>query len=292
MLLFIYLISTVAFETHSDSLITVKHNGFIGYTFGQFIKSQDFVAWYEIYKVEPYRYYGLPFLLVRFHSSDMPLWLPLFLTNQNKLNRAIIERTTEDNPLHVALLQKDSLFKGVPWHSKIKKHKSDRYILERSYAERIDYSFKNLYIFILLFSLPWIITTIIIENALTQFWVIDMSLVVLFILGMTIFTVKFLIIKSYIEIQDTGIEICSELIDRQRTRCFIPWQEIIKVKYSQFWIFSEFHVFIKDYSNSIKFSSPAIKISLWLMNPAKFKAAVINQTHADNLLHEAVVKYL
>lgn len=136
------LVGYPAYDIHTRGLIKINSLGLKGYSFGQLGSSNHFLTWNEIEFVEPYRYFGLRFLLLRYYSSATPLWLPLFLNCQPKLNSLILEYTTEDNPLHLALLKR-GLFSQVQWHSSIQQYRSDRYILESAYTEKIYNSFKK-----------------------------------------------------------------------------------------------------------------------------------------------------
>ncbi|MEM8781133.1 MAG: rhomboid family intramembrane serine protease, partial [Cyanobacteria bacterium P01_G01_bin.49] len=97
------------------SIITVKSQGILGYDWRG---NRSFVAWDEIEIVEPYRFFGCKYFRLFFSNSTTPLWIPLFLENQKQFNQTIIERTDQTNPLHLALLNIDTLFAKVPFHGK------------------------------------------------------------------------------------------------------------------------------------------------------------------------------
>jgi membrane associated rhomboid family serine protease len=111
---FILIYSLVAIYLYP---ITIKAQGIRGYNFWGVY---SFVAWEEIDRIEPYKSFGLWYLRLFFHNSYAPIWLPLFLQQQEKFNQTIIKFTAPDNPLHQALLNQKKLFERVSFHGKPK----------------------------------------------------------------------------------------------------------------------------------------------------------------------------
>ena len=97
--------------------IKVKSSGIYAY---DFTGNGNFVAWEEIERIEPYRFVGCKYLRLFFYNSTVPLWIPLFLVEQQKFERAIIQFTAKTNPLHIALLNVNSLFTDIAFHGKSK----------------------------------------------------------------------------------------------------------------------------------------------------------------------------
>jgi hypothetical protein len=280
----------IAIEDRSLGLITLEEKGISGYALRQFGKSLDFIQWDDIYRVEPYRYYGLPFLLVRYHNSEYPLWLPLFLKSQNKLNFVILERTTTNNPLHIALLLKTHLLKQVPWHSKLKKHKSDRYFLERCYSNIFSFSLQKYALFATCVFLVFLIITVLSHEQIigNQYVLIDAIILTIFFLISFSFVWYFIFKDFSIEIKNTGIGFCTKSLHKYH-QWFVPWAEIIKVEYNRFLLFSEIRVFSQEANEGyFDFS----KILLSLINQNKFKATIINNLPVQNILYQVVVRYL
>lgn len=97
--------------------LIVKPTGIYGYNFWG---NGSFVAWDEIDRIETYSLLGCKYLRLFFANSTVPLWIPLFLVKPNQFVRTIRERTNETNPLHIALLNLDTLFTNAPFHGKTK----------------------------------------------------------------------------------------------------------------------------------------------------------------------------
>jgi hypothetical protein len=58
-----------------------------------FLGVYSYVTWAEINRIEPYKFFGLWYLRLFFHNSNAPIWLPLFLQQQEKFNQTIIKLT-------------------------------------------------------------------------------------------------------------------------------------------------------------------------------------------------------
>lgn len=90
--------------------VIIKPTGLYGYNFWG---NYSFVTWNEIDKIKAYNLFGCKYLRLFFSNSPTPLWIPLFLVEQHKFNRIVIERTDKNNPLHLALLDLDNLFNNL-----------------------------------------------------------------------------------------------------------------------------------------------------------------------------------
>ena len=280
----IAIVVSVAFVTHAEGLITFTYQGLRGYSCGQFCRGNHILSWDEIYLVEPYRYFGLQFLLVRYHSSDVPLWLPLFFKHQTKLNLLILEQTKKDNPLHAALLQTDS-FKHLPWHSRVEKHKSDRYILESSYIDKIHISFKKYCLFWLNFAI--IPSIFILAAFIDKHNLLEIGLVVVTYVFSFSLLWQLGLKSNYVATTANGIEVGISIAG-QVHRFKIPWSEITEVKYYKFWVFEDLCVFSPVSLYGMNYTP----IRLSLIDKAQLKTMIIAATHPENPLHEAVVRYL
>lgn len=291
-LLVIDICALIVYFTHTEGLIVFTDKRLEGYSFGQFGRSYHFVEWDDIYQVQPHRHYGLPFLLVRYHSSDTPLWLPLFLNNQNQLNLILLEHTTEDSPLHVALLQRDR-FKQLSWHSKARKYKSDRSYLESAYTERIYFSFKKCCLYFLsVILLDQLLMTIVlfwIEGGLDR----DIFIYAIVIFPVVFFKIIFILMwqlggkNSYVAIKDDGIEFGSNFF-LHSSKYNISWSKIVYVKPCNCLSGQILYLFIEKPINGRNI----ISVCLPFINKTKFKTAVINKTHPEHPLHQAVIKHL
>ena len=280
-------ISIVTYENHKAGITTFTPTGLASFSFGQLLRSNYSLSWDEIYQVEPYRYFGLRFLLVRFHGADIPLWLPLFLINQTKLSLAILEHTAEDNPLHIALLQETN-FSQVPWHSRIKKHKSDRYILESAsaYTDRIYFSFRKYCLFSLYLTAicctPFLLFLLLDWITIDKYFWIELGIVALFLIPAWA-VYWYLAKQNYIAVRESGIE-----LGIVSNKFHIPWSEISRVKHLNWIVIEDLCV----YSPMSLYGMPYTPIRLSFIDKKRFKAAVMAYAHPENLLYEAVVKYL
>ena len=114
MVFILYVVLVASYFVYSSPL-QVKLTGINGHSIGG---NLHFVAWDEIEVIEPYSYFGCKYLRLFFNTSTKPLWIPLFLVHQKKFNQAVIDRTSPENPLHIALSDTNKLFKNVPYHGK------------------------------------------------------------------------------------------------------------------------------------------------------------------------------
>lgn len=275
-------LGAVAREAVTEGLVLGSDRGLRSYTLGQFGKSSHFLHWDEIYRVEPYRYFGLRFLLVRYRSADTPLWLPLFLISQIKLNLLILEHTREDNPLHKALLARN-LFHKVPWHSRVKPHKSDRYILESAYTKKISPSFPIYCKFWSIFlGVPFLLGLLIGRNSLDRFFWLDFGIASLF-LGFGLVAIWYLLRKnSYIALKYEGIEVHSHFGES-----FIPWFAVKEITSHGFGIFQELRIWLKEPVDKINF----VPVPIRFIDRYAFKKAIL-ETEMENPLQIAAIKYL
>ena len=67
----IFAFVSVLFTHSAIDLVSVDFKGLMGYSFGQLGRTNHSTTWDKIYQAEPYRYFGLRFLLVRYHGSDI-----------------------------------------------------------------------------------------------------------------------------------------------------------------------------------------------------------------------------
>jgi hypothetical protein len=81
--------------------VSVRRDGVYGYNFWG---NYSMVLWDEVTHVKPVKYIGFPYLKVFFEGSTDPIWIPLYLVEQNKFVAAVIEYAPELNPLRRALL--------------------------------------------------------------------------------------------------------------------------------------------------------------------------------------------
>jgi membrane associated rhomboid family serine protease len=81
--------------------VSVRRDGIYGYNFWG---NYSMVLWDEIIDIQPIKWLGFPYLKAFFEGSTAPLWIPLFLAEQNKFVAAVVERAPEGNPLRRALL--------------------------------------------------------------------------------------------------------------------------------------------------------------------------------------------
>lgn len=274
-------------------LVIFHPQGLEGYSFGFLGTSNHYLFWDEIELVEPYRYFGLPFLLVKYHSASTPLWLPLFLKYQIKLNLLILESTPQDNPLHIALVT-EGFFKRVPWYSQVKKHQSDRYILESAYSNKI-YNCRNKFF---LTTLPWLALLLILnlliflpeirrENILGDRYFYQFTLYFVITWIAFIFILWQLGVKhSYLAIKDEGIEIFKMLLGNHN-KSFLPWDKIERVERLSWGICDEFRFYLKEPIRGINF----IPFQIHFLNLTKLRRVVMNQTSLDNPLQQAIIKY-
>lgn len=93
--------------------------------------------------------------------------------------------------------------------------------------------------------------------------------------------------KSYVGVNDIGIEITT-IVFCKTYKYFIPWSRITKVRYINLLFSKDLYVYG---DRDLRYIYPP-SIRLSLIDTAKFKAAVIAQTHPENPLHEALIKYL
>lgn len=283
------IVYTVATEFHSERIVISSCHGLESYSFGQFARSNHFLYWDEIYSVESYRYFGLHFLLIRHHSSDSPVWFPLFLKNQTKLNLSVLENTSQDNLLHTALLENNNKCQQVPWHSRVKKHKSDLYIQKLNSTLRIYFSFKKSFLFFLSLEIILIIVLLFI------FWlcfdsvyqVTELSIILMFQTLVFILIWQLILKNSYIAVNNNSFELNIGFF-LSLTKHNIYWSEIKKVKYSNLIILKQFCIF----SQNCLYGQPYTPINISLLDTAKFKKAIIDHTKPQNPLYQAVVKYL
>ena len=275
------LVGYPAYDIHTRGLIKINSLGLKGYSFRQLGSSNHFLTWNEIELVEPYRYFGLRFLLLRYYSSATPLWLPLFLNCQPKLNSLILEYTTEDNPLHLALLKK-GLFSQVQWHSSIQQYRSDRYILESAYTEKIYNSFKKYCLNLLPGLLPLCLLNSFMFNFDYAYTAITVSFYVFFGLFMWFFGVR----SSYLVIKDEGIEMNLKFMGNHN-RSFISWIAIERIEYSGSGLFKKMLVFLKEPVDGIDL----VSFSVHSLDFLSLRRVVMNQTDLDNPLQQALIKY-
>ena len=284
----IVIIIAILFTHSAIDLISVDLGGLIGYSWGQFSKTNHSLKWSEIYQVKPYKYFGLQFLLVRYHGSDTPLWFPLFLKKQHKLNLAILKQTRHDNPLHTALLQLPN-FEQVPWYGRVKKHKSDRYILENCYVEKIKFSFLRYCWFLftsgVIFCLPMYL--LLAGLRIDRDCLIMTGIPFLFLIFVMLLMWYLGFKNNYIAIKDNSMEIGIEFL-RQQTKHNIPLSEITKVKYSNYLVIKDLQVF----SLVPLYGMSYTPIRLSLINTHKFKTAILKKIHPEHPLYEAAIRYL
>lgn len=109
--------------------VSVHRNGIYGYNFWG---NYSMVLWDEITHVEPVKYIGFPYLKVFFEGSTDPIWIPLFLVQQDKFVTVVVEYAPELNPLRRALLGNvtPSVSQNEPQSSNLSSVKSFRDLTE------------------------------------------------------------------------------------------------------------------------------------------------------------------
>ena len=276
----------VVYDLYTRGLVILTPQGHEGYSFKQLGSSNHFLSWDEIESVEPYRYFGLRFLLIRYYGSATPLWFPLFLKYQIQLNLLILECTFEDNPLHLALLQR-GLFKRVPWYSRVQEYKSDRYLLESAYNEKIYNSCGRYCLnFLPLLILVLIPNLFIFNFHYDRYFYITTAVLALFLSLVILCLWQFGAKDSYLAIKDEGVEINLKFAGNQN-KSFISWLEIERVEHYGWGLFEELRFVLKEPIHGFKF----ITFGIYALNRTKLRRVVMNQTNLDNPLQQAIIKH-
>lgn len=162
---------------------------------------------------------------------------------------------------------------------------------------KFNFSFRSWLLFV--FSLQalllayFILQSLIYQNSISYYEIIKLAMIFLLLSGYGIITGRIIIENSYIKIQSTGIERGFDFINIHN-QIFIGWQQIHLVKYSNNLVLNGFYILPEKTNICMgRFKYAAyIWIPLFSIDTVKFKAAVISHTTQDNLLHQAVTKYI